>query len=507
MTIMRAAAASTIVTGTQARELMLRALRMGVRAIGTSLGPYGRGLMFDGGSGGPLYSRSGLDIARRVTGESGAGSVALRILRDVLWQVKRDIGDGTSRTTCIAVAVYAEAAKCVASGIAPALLNNALQQLQTELPSIVDAQRRHAPDASGFEIAQSACMDHDLARAIGDAYAQMPERGAIDVQPGKEPEIRLERYSGFCLDVQPEAMGASVEEQGLRVELEAAYVLVVNEVIGDFGPLARVLDMFAQSSKSLVIVARGFEGAARATLNVNRESLRMHVLGLVPAEVGVQAMHVLDDLCAATGATVISEDTGISMAAIRPSMSGFASRLVVERGRAIFSGATGNPDAIRMRRDLLAAQTQAQRYLALDREKLQRRAARLAGNWAVLRVGAHTQWETEQRVEAGIAALAALEASSSSGVVDGAGRALFQVADSLMQLRGESASDVRRAAIECVASGCRAVTAQLAANAGGETVEAERSWRVVDPLSSTVSILQHAVSAAATLLTVEVLIC
>jgi chaperonin GroEL len=502
---MQSVSTSTIVVGAKARGFVLRALSMGARAIGSSLGPYGRGLLYDGGSGGPQHSSSGLDIARRVTEESGAGTVALRILRDALWEVQRDLEDGTARTACIAVALYAEAAKHVAHGTPPALLCKEIQQLQSEIPALVEAQRCEAAD--GFDVARSACADEDIARALSDTCSASSEKGAIDIQQGTGSDTRLERYAGYCLDVLPEAAGLSTEEQGLRIEMDSVHVLVVNEIVREFGPLARILEQFALHSKSLVIVARGFEDAARSTLTANRAALRMHVLGLIPSEVGEQAMHLLDDLCAATGATVISEETGTSMAHVRPSMLGRTSRLILERGRAIFSEPNGDVNAIHARRALLSSQAASQRYLALDREKLQRRAARLAGSWGILRIGGRTHWEAEQRVGSARAALAALAASRASGVVEGGGQALLSVAASLMKLKVSSDGDVRRAALDCIAAGCRAVAAQLTANAGGSVVESEFKYRSVDPLSTTVAILQRAISVAATMLTVEVLIC
>jgi hypothetical protein len=81
------------------------------------------------------------------------------------------------------------------------------------------------------------------------------------------------------------------------------------------------------------------------------------------------------------------------------------------------------------------------------------------------------------------------------------------VAASLIELKADSAGDVRRAALDCIAAGCRAVAAQLASNAGGGVVDSEFKYRTVDPLSTTLAILQHAISVAATMLTVEVLIC
>ncbi len=498
---------STIVTGAQARALIARALSLGARAIGSSLGPAGRGLLFDGGSGGPLHSASGLDIARRVTDEAGAASVALRILRDALWQVQRDIEDGTARVACIAAATYAQASRHVAAGVSHALLNRAMQQVQTELPAIVGGAR--IGDPGRYDIAMSACAEDDIARAVSDAFAAMPAKGAIDVRQADEPGLRFERYAGYGLDVRPEAVGASVREQGLRFEMNSVHVLVANEVLCDFGPLARILEQFALHGKSLVIVARGFEGAARDTLVANRAGLRMHVLGLVPAEAGIEAMHLLDDLCAATGATVISEETGTSISHVRPSMLGFATRLVVESGRAVFLDANGDADIIRNRRTMLTSQAVAQRYLALDRERLERRAARLAGEWAVLRVGGPTHWEARHRAHGARAALAALAAADASGVVAGGGRALCAVGASLDALRAQHAplhaSDLRVAALDCIATGCRAVAVHIDRNAGAPDHEA--SYQPVDPLSTTLAILQHAVSIAATLLTVEVLIC
>jgi chaperonin GroEL len=503
------AATSTIVSGVKARELVLQALSVGARAIGSSLGPDGQGLVYDGGSGGPRYADSGLAIARQITQESGAGSVALRILKDALWEVQRELGDGTARVACVAVATYAAAAKHVAHGISPALLCEAVRDLMDELPGMVEAQRCTAPDA--FDIAHCACPDEEVARVTSDIFARLPERGAVDIQEARGKQVKLEMYAGYCIDILPETVGASREEQGLRMEMDSVHVLVVNEILHDFGPLARVLEQFAQRSKSLVIVARGFEGAARATLIANRAGLRMHVLGLVPSEVGEQAMHVLADLCVASGATLVSEETGTSMANVTPAMLGRASRAIVEGRHAVFVGPAGDKDAVNERRKLILSQVEAQRYLALDREKLQRRAARFAGDWAVLRVGGVTQWETERRVDGARAALAALDAASKSGVVDGGGRALLAVANALSQSQSQSqsgsASAVRRAALDSVACGCRAVAAQLAKNAGAESAASDEVNRTVDPLSTTLSILQRAASVAATMLTIEVLIC
>jgi chaperonin GroEL len=500
---------SRIITGAAAREVVARSLAQSARAIGASLGPLGRGLMYDGGSGGPRHANGGLAIARQVTQESGAWSVAPRLLRDALWDVQRDLGDGTARTACIAVAAHAVAAARVAQGVPPVLLGDAIRRIAGTLPAMLDAQRCPAPDA--LAIARAACGDEEVARAVAHISASLSEAGAVDVSEGWRPGVRFEQFDGYCLDVKPDAIGAGSAEQGMRLEMDTVHVLVVNEVLSDFGPLVRVLEQFVSRSKSLVVVARGIEGAARATLVANRAGLRMHVLGLVPADAGLHAMSVLEDLCAVTGATLVSEETGVSIAGVRPAMLGRVARLVVDGARALFIDPAGTEQDITARRALILAEADAQRHVSLDRERLLRRAARLALGWGELRVGGHTAWETGQRMDGARAALAAVRAARQQGVVAGGGQALNALADALPHaLRDEfpdMALPVRRAALDAVTSGCRVVAAQIARNAGVEVASLSIPDDVVDPLSTTLAIVRRAFSVAATLLTIEVLIC
>src|ERR1700693_1473061 len=106
-----------IMTGAAARELVVKSLAQSARAIGASLGPLGRGLMYDGGSGGPRHANGGLAIARQIAQEHGAWSVAPRILRDALWDAQRDLGDGTARMAWIAVAGHAGGGAGAAHGV------------------------------------------------------------------------------------------------------------------------------------------------------------------------------------------------------------------------------------------------------------------------------------------------------------------------------------------------------------------------------------------------------
>ncbi|CAB3793480.1 TCP-1/cpn60 chaperonin family protein [Pararobbsia alpina] len=494
-----------VISGQAARAVLARSFAQSVQAIGLSLGPARRGIVYDLPSGRPGMAQGGFSIARQTSAESGPWSVAPRILKETLWEAQRDLGDGTTRLACMAEAIYSAAVLSVAQGVAPGALAAAILQLAGRLSDLLGDQRCEAPAREA--IALAACGDAELARALATLANEVVEDGAIDVCESPQPGLELEQQPGFSLDVQPLLAGLASNEQGLRQELDTVHVLVANEIISDFGPLARILEGFTARHKSLVVVARGIEGIALDTLAANRKGLGLHVLGLIPADVGVRAAGVLEDLAIATGATLIAEETGQSLAGMRPSMLGRAGRLIVAGKRAVFTSPAGDPQTVAQQRRRLLIEADAQRHLEYDRSHLERRASRLGGNWGELRIGGRTDWETSLRVEGGRAAFAALRAAAASGVVRGGGAALCEVAAELEKHVPELTPQLQRAAVQAVASGCRAVSRRLARNAGVEPGALIVPAHIVDPLSTTQTIVRRALSVAATMLTIEVLVC
>jgi len=119
-------------------------------------------------------------------------------------------------------------------------------------------------------MALSACNRGDIAARVAEMSETLCDEGAVSIIEGYRPGVELEQFAGFCMDVQADRAGVSVKEQGARIEMDGVHVLVVNEILDDFGPLARVMEQFVSRAKSLVVVARGIQGAARATLAANR---------------------------------------------------------------------------------------------------------------------------------------------------------------------------------------------------------------------------------------------
>jgi chaperonin GroEL len=161
-----------------------------------------------------------------------------------------------------------------------------------------------------------------------------------------------------------------------------------------------------------------------------------------------------------------------------------------------------------------------------DREKLEERAAKLAGGVAVVKVGGATETEMKERKARVEDALHATRAAVEEGIVPGGGVALLRVRNALASLQGEN--DDQTAGIRIVLRALEEPLRQIAANSGedasvvlnrvsegsgafgynaatgryGDLVE----MGVIDPTKVTRNALQNAASVAGLILTTDCMV-
>src|SRR5689334_6523843 len=92
----RRSPATTILQGAAASRCIASGIRVATRAIAPSLGPIPRTVMIHRSPAAPALLTDGYAIAREVADETGTGSIGARILKEILFDADRDLGDGTA---------------------------------------------------------------------------------------------------------------------------------------------------------------------------------------------------------------------------------------------------------------------------------------------------------------------------------------------------------------------------------------------------------------------------
>src|SRR5690606_15689867 len=138
----------------------------------------------------------------------------------------------------------------------------------------------------------------------------------------------------------------------------------------------------------------------------------------------------LQDIAILTGATVVSEDTGMSTKEIPATVLGSADKITVSKENTIIVSGKGAAKDIEARIKQIEAEIETTKS-TYDKEKLEIRKAKLSGGVAVIRVGAATEPELKQKKQVFEDSLNSTKAAMEEGVVPGGGVALLRASKSL----------------------------------------------------------------------------
>jgi chaperonin GroEL len=162
----------------------------------------------------------------------------------------------------------------------------------------------------------------------------------------------------------------------------------------------------------------------------------------------------------------MSETTGGSLSKVTQADFGQARRVVFNREQFTLIGGSGNPADVRQRVNELRAQMKGLDRSQSDWEKLRLRAARLAGGVGVLKIGAYTEREREQRKDLARKAVRMLDLAMAGGVVPGGGTAFLDCIPAVLAVSPECTDEDEARGVNVLAYALSAPFLQITHNYG-----------------------------------------
>src|SRR5881628_236558 len=112
-------AAKEIFFHQNAREAILRGVRVLSDAVAVTLGPKGRNVVIEKSFGSPLVTKDGVTVAKEIDLENKFENMGAQMVKEVASKTSDKAGDGTTTATVLAQAIVREGAKAVAAGLNP----------------------------------------------------------------------------------------------------------------------------------------------------------------------------------------------------------------------------------------------------------------------------------------------------------------------------------------------------------------------------------------------------
>lgn len=492
-------------------------------AVKITMGPKGRTVVIEKSYGAPVATKDGVTVAKAVSLKDPQENIGARMVQEVAKKAGDDAGDGTTTATVLTQKLIKEGRRVIAAGMNPMDIKRGIDLAVSAVVSDIEKHARPVKDSS--EIAQvatiSANSDSDIGDKIADAMEKVGKEGVITVEEAKGLETEIDVVEGMQFDQGFMSPYFVTNSEKMLAELDGAKILVSEKKITGLQALLPILEPIAQSGSPLLIIAEDVESEALATLVLNRLRGGLKVCAVKAPGFGDRRKEMLKDIAAVTGATVVSDDMGMTFENITPEVLGSAKKVVVSKDSTLLAQGGGDKKAIEARADEIRKllSTTTSEY---DKEKLSERLAKLVGGVAVIKVGGMTEVEVKEKKDRVDDALAATRAAVAEGIVAGGGIALVRSIKALENVQG--ANQDQNVGIDIVRRALTQPCAQIAENAGvsgeivvgkvleskdynfgynaqtGEYVDMMKSG-IIDPAKVVKTALQAAASTAGVLLT------
>ena len=511
-----------------ARTSLMRGVDKLGRLVGVTLGPSGRNVLLSRVWALPVVCSDGVTIAKEVELPNAYENMGAQLVKEAAAKTNDVVGDGTTTSVVLAQAIVRGGFKNIAAGANGQSLRIGINQA---VEAVIEEIARTSISVEDQEqvrrVAALSAHEQAMAGMIAEAMDKVGREGVITVEESKTLTDEIDVVEGMRLDRGYLSPHFVTDPDRMEVSLEEPLFLITDRKLSSTNDIVPTLEKVAQAGRRpLVVIAEDVDGEALATLVINKIRGMLDCVAIKAPGFGDRRKALLEDMAIMTGGTVISADTGLALDSVEISHLGSSRRLMALKDETTIVEGRGPQDALQGRIEQLRVQIE-DTTSEYDREKLQERLASLAGGVAVIKVGAATEPELNERKSRAEDALSATRAAVEEGIVPGGGVTLVRAERILRDLESSLSGEVALGA-RLVRESLSAPLRLIAENSGhrGEVVlehvrEGEGDWGfdaeageytnlmergIIDPAKVVRSALRNAGSIAGMMLTTEAVV-
>ncbi|GMI84053.1 SCHLEPPERLESS, chaperonin-60alpha1, CHLOROPLAST CHAPERONIN 60ALPHA [Hibiscus trionum] len=497
-------------------------------AVGLTLGPRGRNVVLDE-YGSPKVVNDGVTIARAIELPNAMENAGAALIREVASKTNDSAGDGTTTASVLAREIIKLGLLSVTSGANPVSVKRGIDKTVQSLVEELEKKARPVKGRDDIKAVASISAGNDdlIGTMVADAIDKVGPDGVLSIESSSSFETTVDVEEGMEIDrgyISPQFV---TNPEKLICEFENARVLVTDQKISAIKDIIPLLEKTTQLRSPLLIIAEDVTGEALATLVVNKLRGILNVAAIKAPGFGERRKALLQDIAIVTGAEFQASDMGLLVENTSVEQLGIARKVVITKDSTQLIAEAASKDEIQARVAQLKKEL-AETDSIYDSEKLAERIAKLSGGVAVIKVGAATETELEDRKlrieDAKNATFAAIE----EGIVPGGGAALVHLSTCVPAIKDKLEEADERIGADIVQKALMAPASLIAQNAGveGEVVVEKvknSEWEVgynamtdtyenlleagvIDPAKVTRCALQNSASVAGMVLTTQAIV-
>ena len=511
--------------GIEAREKILQGVDTLANTVKVTLGPKGRNVVLEKSYGSPLITNDGVTIAKEIELADAFENLGAKLVYEVANKTNDVAGDGTTTATLLAQAMIRSGMSAINKGSNPVLMREGIDEASRKVAEKLLEKSHEVKTNSEIEnVASISAQDSSIGKIIAQAMEKVGNEGVINVDESNDFDTSLEVVEGLQYDKGYISPYMVSDRSKMEVTLDDPYILVTTQKINTVQDILSILEAIVEQHKSLLIIADDIENEVVSTLIVNKLRGTFNVVATKAPGFGDNQKALLEDIAILTNANVVSKDLQMDLKDMTIEDLGSAKKVVVTKDNTTIIDGIGAKENINKRK--IEIQNQIENTKSdYDKKNLQERLAKLTNGVAIVKVGAATESELQEKKLRIEDALHATKAAVAEGIVAGGGAILVEVYNELKPTLKNDMVDIQRG-YNVVLDSLLMPVWQIAENAGydgDEIVSLQKTAKqhfgfnartgvwvdmfkegIVDPTKVTRSAILNAASISALLLTTEV---
>lgn len=309
-----------IVHGDRARRYMLIGVNKLADAVQVTLGPKGRNVILDQNFGDPKITKDGVTVAKQIVFSNKLINLGAALVKQVANRANNEAGDGTTTATIMAREIFKHGCKSITSGMNPMDVRRGMMIAVEKIEEYLDKKSQKI--STKEDLARVATISANDDKEIGELIATVMDKvgpeGTVNIQNGKTLEHEVEYVEGYKFDRGYISPYFVTDAKTQRCEYDNPLILVLENKITDIENLSRYLEYSIKMQKPMLVICEDVESEALAVLIINRIKANLKIVAVKAPGFGDHRRNMLYDIAITTGATVISEDVGLSLMNTQP---------------------------------------------------------------------------------------------------------------------------------------------------------------------------------------------
>ncbi|KAK1281855.1 hypothetical protein QJS10_CPB22g00340 [Acorus calamus] len=450
------------------RKALLAGIDKLANAVSVTLGPKGRNVVLDD-PGVPKVINDGVTIARAIELADSIENAGAMLIQEVASKTNDSVGDGTTTAIILAREMIKLGLVAVASGANPVSLKKGIDKTVHELGKILKDKCRPVCGREDIKAVASISAGNDefIGNLIAEAIDKIGPDGVISIESSSSFDTSVEVEEGMKIDKGYISPNFITNQDKSIVEFQNAKVLVTDQKITSIKHIIPLLEKTMQLSVPLLVICEDITSKVLATLVTNkvRGVLNVAAIQCPGFEDGKKAL--LQDIALMTGADYLAGDLGLTLEGATSDQLGIAQKITITNNSTTIVADPSTRAEIQARISQIKKDL-AETDSAYMSKKLSERIAKLSGGVAVLKVGAATEAELEDRKlrieDAKNATFAAME----EGIGPGGGATYVHISKQIPLIKDLIEDPEEQIGAEIVRKALLQPAASIARNAGVE---------------------------------------